>query len=216
MLFLLLPHVSSIAFGFNRKNTDLKGKIHFGNDILTFLYPCENTSDCSFFSVMLERGRYKFEVWGADGGDTESYSGGKGGYAAAELTLLTSTKFFVHIGGKGQYTKDLMWNIGGYNGGGQGWKDTRENYKYYGAGGGGSTDIRVQANNLYKRIIVAGGGGEGSSRYIGGFGGGLVGENGVFNQEDYDHYKCLITGGNQKSPGMTTANKSNAGFGVGG
>lgn len=105
-------------------------------------------------------GKYKLEVWGAQGGYRNySANGGKGGYTSGEITLNNNDKLYVYVGGFG--------NSGGYNGGG-----TRS----IGHGGGGATDIRLN-DSLYSRIIVAGGGGsDGASNKPGGAAGGLIGQ----------------------------------------
>lgn len=110
-------------------------------------------------SLTLQPGRYKLEVWGAQGAQ---YSGtpGKGGYSVGEIELDTATTVYVYVGGQGSGT------TGGFNGGGTG--------NGHGYGGGGGTDIRIGGNTLYHRVIVAGGGG-GSQAYFGGDGGGTSG-----------------------------------------
>lgn len=135
-------------------------------------------------SVILCAGKYKIEVWGAEGGENEGqihdgkYTGtaGKGGYSVGTLSLTKETKLFVHVGGSSKSSS------GGWNGGGSA--------KHPAAGGGGSSDVSLfgeegstnWSNNdhLYSRIIVAGGGGgSGHTNYSDwgkGSGGGLNGE----------------------------------------
>ena len=36
---------------------------------ILFKYPCKNTSDCTPYDVFIPPGVYKFELWGAQGGD---------------------------------------------------------------------------------------------------------------------------------------------------
>ena len=53
-----------------------------------FPYPCVSSTECSPISLYLERGTYKFELWGANGGDARETnketlrvdSGGKGAF----------------------------------------------------------------------------------------------------------------------------------------
>ena len=105
--------------------------------------------------VTLNPGTYKLEVWGAQGGSyNESYGvGGKGGYSYGTLTLTETTNLFVYVGGKGSYSSSSSTTAkggGGTNGGG--------NAAYRGGGGGGASDIRINTDSLYARVIVAGGG----------------------------------------------------------
>lgn len=140
-------------------------------------------------------GYYLLEVWGAQGGwNNPDFKGGRGGYASGVIHLSLDDTLYVYIGGSGQ-TGGLA---GGWNGGGAG-----INYN----GGGGATDIRVEGNTLYHRIIVAGGGGSASrggslDGGAGGAGGGL------------DGIPCpncgVYGGGSQTGPGS-----AGAGFGYG-
>lgn len=118
--------------------------------------------------VASQSGYYKLQVWGAQGGYQSTASiGGKGGYAEGIIHLDKDEVLYVYVGGDGN-SGGLD---GGYNGGGAG-----INFK----GGGGATDIRVEGNTLYNRIIVAGGGGSGGRAGsmdggAGGAGGGIDG-----------------------------------------
>lgn len=84
-------------------------------------------------------GYYGFELWGAQGGDKGSRSGGKGGYVKTVLSLNEGDVIYINVGGKDNT----------FNGGGKG---TITN-------GGGATDIRVNGNAVANRKAVAGGGG---------------------------------------------------------
>ena len=83
----------------------------------------------------------------------------------------------------------------GYNGGGAGVSSGR--------GGGGATDIRVNGNTLYDRIIVAGGGGGAGvsygSVYPAGCGGGEYGGDGYYNYTDGTY----VTGNYRSGGGAT-------------
>ena len=87
---------------------------------------------------------------------------GAGGYTSGTLTLHEITKVYIAIGGKGQYKTgeagipydDSNMAKGGYNGGGKGNLCAGS-----GSGGGGATDIRLLKDDLWHRIMVAGGGG---------------------------------------------------------
>ena len=159
--------------------------------------------------IASETGYYKFEAWGAQGGDTVSgsgASGGHGGYTSGILYLNKNASLYVYVGGKN-----------GYNGGGnKGYDDSP------GTNGGGSTDIRIlpssNINSLASRIMVAGGGGGAYSygysnnyRHTGGSGGGLTGNSGTY------YNTCQSTGGTQISGGVCDSNTAVFGsFGFGG
>lgn len=113
--------------------------------------------------INLAPGSYILEVWGAAG----AYNSGKGGYSRGILNLKTEEKLIVYVGGKN-----------GFNGGG---KVINAQEHCGGNIGGGATDIRFN-DDLYSRIIVAGGGGSGfsiSGYGVGGDGGGSYGYSGV-------------------------------------
>ena len=166
------------------------------------------------YEGILKPGIYRFEAYGASGGayqGTEttardpdnngeclsvtknnnqchivSSQAGAGGYIAGTISLSSSTKVFIYVGGKGNYGNGRV--AGGFNGGGDG-------YSYQGApagSGGGATDFRLVNDSLYNRILVAGAGG-GSDSYGGdgysagdgtGGSGGLPGQ-GMWNNGAY-------------------------------
>ena len=175
-------------------------------------------------------GRYKLEVWGAQGGNY--YNSGKtgnkpglGGYSKGEVYLNSSNIIYVYVGGAGGNATFSSQGIAGFNGGGT----IPGSYtgRNAGAGGGGS-DIRVGTDSLYARIIVAGGGGGASPtnnttvRQLGGAGGGASGEKGFY--ESYTSgYPCdgypgtQINGGSKSSYyNSDTIEATSGGFGVGG
>lgn len=129
-------------------------------------------------SIKLAPGRYRFEVWGAQGGagKTGVNVGGTGGYSSGYYNVSQAVTAYINVGGKGGQapaTSNGTRAGGGYNGGGNAW-DTA-------AGGGGGTDIRIGSNNYNDVKIVAGGGGGvysgggSNNNTAGGAGGGLVG-----------------------------------------
>jgi hypothetical protein len=139
-------------------------------------YPCSSGSSCTFYETTLPKGSFLFELWGSQGGNTDAGGvGGKGGYSRGILSLTKETRAFIHIGGQpanspGSHTI----TYGGYNGGGS-------NQNSNCNGGGGGTDIRLNENTLYHRLIVAGGGGggytsNGYTSFYAGAGGGLEGQ----------------------------------------
>jgi hypothetical protein len=124
-------------------------------------------------------GVYQLETWGAQGGDaTNGVVGGKGGYSAGTISLKAGDKLYVRVGCQGYSDSSGSGtggsHIGGWNGGGT---------SYGGNGGrgsgGGATDIRIGADTLYNRLIVAGGGGgaayHSSGTFTAGSGGGVNG-----------------------------------------
>ena len=94
--------------------------------------------------VELPAGKYKLQVWGAQGGS----NGGKGGYAEGVIQLFSNETVFICVGSQPSSRS------GGYNGGGSGGSGNSSGY-----GGGGATDIRLSGNSISNRILVAGGGG---------------------------------------------------------
>lgn len=114
-------------------------------------------------SITLPVGRYKLEVWGAQGGNYDTNYGGAGGYSVGTLTLTEVTDFYIYVGGQpATYTNTGIAFSGGYNGGGKGYNRSYS-ITTYGQGGGGGTDIRIGQDSLYARVIVAGGGGGSAS-----------------------------------------------------
>ena len=86
---------------------------------------------------------------------------------------------FVHIGGKGKKYESSLILEGGYNGG----CGAEQQSLTTGTSGGGSTDIRTEVNDVWHRILVAGGGGGSDNQDlgtlaandgVGGAGGGLI------------------------------------------
>ena len=120
-------------------------------------------------------GVYKIECWGASGGDSDEYKGGRGAYVSGVIYFQSNLFLYISPGGQGRLN-----NLAAFNGGGRG-------VTHYGVlqpSGGGGTDIRTKANDLYSRIIVAGGGGaaifyNNTYEADGGDAGGLVGYQGI-------------------------------------
>ena len=160
-------------------------------------------------TVELEKGEYKLEVWGAQGAtayySSDSYirTGGKGGYYVGTINLQSKTKMFVYVGGQGVPTKTKEKAEGGFNGGGYS-ADTRDDYEK-GVGGGG-TDIRVNNDSLFSRVIVAGGGGGGNGATsgedsTGGAGGWINGCVGIRKNYTSDYGKSNASAGTQIAGG---------------
>ena len=176
----------------------------------------------SMKSVILPKGTYVLECWGAQGGNgngSTSYPGGKGGYSKGTITLNKKTNVYLYAGGQGlggtTYNSNGATTAGGFNGGG-----SVNSLNSRGSGGGG-TDIRVGTDSLYARVLVAGGG-SGSSGYVGvaGFaGGGISGK--VYGNTDSTTGTSYYGGGGSQTQGGAIApyngNYATAGsFGQGG
>ena len=171
-------------------------------------------------NITLIPGNYKLEVWGAEGGGvsyTSYYTGGKGGYSVGTLNVNLDKTLYVYVGGK-----PTTYNTGGFNGGG----NCTNGDGTYSNPGGGASDIRIDSDSLYARLIVAGGGGGASNggtgssyRATGGVGGGTSG--GTGSSSSYSAGR-LGAGGTQTSGGAYgywsgNSNNGNSGtFGQGG
>ena len=89
-------------------------------------------------------GKYKLEVWGAQGGNANSsrQPGGYGAYSVGVANLTGGQEIYIGVGGQGASNCGGACS-GGYNGGGSA--------KYYSgttAGGGGATHIAINNNEL--------------------------------------------------------------------
>ena len=130
----------------------------------------------------LSKGTYTLEVWGAQGGNyNSSYVGGKGGYSKGTLTLTGDTNIYVYVGCQGSGHNSTVGGVsnGGFNGGGSAKTVYYSNTYSYVTGGGGATDIRLNSDSLYSRVIVAGGGSGSSNKGSGYYGGGTTAGYGV-------------------------------------
>jgi len=186
-------------------------------------------------SIILQKGRWRLECWGAQGGDaiTGGYApgyteaGGQGGYASGEVTLASAQTVYVCVGQKGENNDG--WNGGisgaGYNGGGTTntamtlYRDHISDVAWA-AQGGGATHIatasgllkNIQKNTVY--VVGAGGGGSvirGTAngvvgRCAGGKGGGETGEDATTGGG---------TGGTQSAAGACATGATAGGFGYG-
>ena len=152
-----------------------------------------------YHNISIPQGIWKFELWGAASGYTiypttkHTPDIGLGAYVSGIINLKKNVIWYGYVGGQGKNGSNVKnsergaeGGIGGYNGGGQGGSDYTNN-DCSASGGGGATDMRITPNNLYSRIIVAGGGGSpGCNKYegysAGGSGGKIYGENGFEGQ----------------------------------
>ena len=130
-------------------------------------------------TATLKAGTHKLEVWGAQGGGKQNNSsldtanGGMGGYSYGTLTLTSNTNVFIYAGGMGKSIGSGLAE-GGFNGGGAAYGSSTSEPAN---GGGGASDIRINEDSLYSRVIVAGGGGGGGedASDTPGYGGGTSG-----------------------------------------
>ena len=167
-----------------------------------FNYPWLNDFvQCKPYKIDISPGKYLFELWGAQGGNSNCPSrchdkkqfGGYGGYSQSVYNIKATTTLFLYIGAQPNVNTFGTFAEGGYNGGGRS--------GIYGGGGGGATDVRLVGGewneSFEQRLIVAGGGGgdriyiEGSHR--GGDGGGLDGGGGIGNQNCYSCFGSTLT-----------------------
>ena len=77
------------------------------------------------YQVELNKGKYLFECWGADGGGG---NGGKGGYVYGIAKLSFPEIFYVFVGGEGEQNGNNVEQNGGFNGGGKGGKGISNTY----------------------------------------------------------------------------------------
>ena len=185
-----------------------------------------------------ETGTYKLEVWGAQGGSANGYTGGYGAYSVGEINLTKGTKLYINVGGQGTGSKATEDIAGGYNGGGKGRSAACNNdSNRWGASGGGATSIAKvsgklkdldETKNKNDILIVAGGGG-GAFNTVnwyfgdGGSGGGINGGSGYSYRTDTG-FMAYPTGGSQTTGGTGGTNYSqesiipimNGGFGYAG
>lgn len=148
-------------------------------------------------------GKYKLEVWGAQGGGT---NGGYGSYSTGNVSLSMNTTLNIYVGGT------TTTSTSGYNGGGTGGTS-------YGKGGGGATHISTSSgllstlsSNLSSILIVAGGGGGAdvwSSGASGGYAGGYIGGKGNITT---DSNRIYAGGGTQSAGGTQFGDSSYPGY----
>ena len=115
----------------------------------------------------LSPGKYKLEVWGAQGGNAleATYSagkGGKGGYAKGNIISEKKQTIYVVAGGQGLSgstgAKNGYGGNGGFGAGGSGGNGWMNGNVSGGAGGGGLSGIFSSTSYSSSMIIIAGGG----------------------------------------------------------
>jgi hypothetical protein len=186
------------------------------NQIVFFANACNIVNYvCAPYTYLFSPGLYLLEVWGASGGNatithTDQVSqyptyGGKGGYSKGVIQIHHPTNAFIYVGEKGFIVTETGKNSRGTFGGG-GNLTLTTSYAGHGCIGGGATDIRLNKDNLYSRVIVAGGGGGAAGGMTnsygthGGDGGGKEGYKGFDDTQPQNYYTF---GGTQESGGKT-------------
>jgi prepilin-type N-terminal cleavage/methylation domain-containing protein len=158
------------------------------------------TGNSQTFNVPIT-GKYKIELWGAQGGlrtwDDRGFVGGKGALVQGIIHLSQNEILYVYVGGKGGDTTGTERGLGGYNGGGLGGIAEFTTWRG-GPGGGGATDVRIGGTSLVNRIMIAAGGAGTASHNSGYHGGGLEGQG--------DYRETGYTGGTQTSGGAAWHN----------
>ena len=176
-----------------------------------FNYPCSSNSDCEPYTLILDKGYYLFELWGAAGGTDGAFSKqvAYGSYVSGYIQLNHRQSFLLYIGGKGtDGIVNVQSCVGGYNGGGDG--------GYSAGSGGGATDIRL-SSSYESRIIVAAGAG-GGERTANGHGGTIEGIQGTCLPE-YDDVNSTQGTQTEGGKGGENTNQGKGGdgdFGIGG
>ena len=184
------------------------GKINYTTN---FAY----TGECTTY-IAKSDGYYNLEVWGAQGGNyNTTYVGGLGGYSKGIVHLTKGTTLYVCVGGQPQTVTTTKTAVpGGFNGGGNGFNRDYSSTYTYGQAGGGATDIRIGQNNLYARVIVAGGG-SGSNNRTSGYAGG--GTSGITGQSGYAGTQTSAgSGGSFGQGGSATTSGNNYKYGASG
>ena len=202
-------------------------------------YPCPSSDKCSSYNFVLPPGKYLLKAYGASSGNQISlalnpsrtecisandsakyggnavcrkgnYSGGSGGYISGVLTLFDPTKCFVRVGGSGKYLPSN--SSGGFNGGGASCSNGRD----YAASGGGATDFRIGEDDLYHRILVAGGGGGTDNVNGNGGAGGYPEGQGFWIMGEYNSTIATQTGGFSFGIGQSALSSEDVGGAGGG
>lgn len=191
--------------------------VSVNHNIYEFFYPCETNYDCTDYEVILPKGRYYFEAYGASGGIhsnvyTSSYvdknrkcSNDTSAQAHANVVCDPSK----YSSGPGGYVRAAL-NLsretvayiiiggqgaygkgslvpGGYGGGGDGHKGA--------AAGGGRTALMMQKDDIFHSVLVAGAGGgsddaANNNDGIAGSGGGLIGQSFWFSSTYIQGYEA--------------------------
>ena len=108
----------------------------------TFEYPCQTSDICTPYTIVLDRGIYKFETWGSSG--SGNGIAGLGGYTSGIIHLSNVQTFYLFVGSRTNFN----------------YKTNKGEYYSY---GGASSDVRLYVNenidwfndlSLRSRIMV--------------------------------------------------------------
>lgn len=215
-------YIRAIVFDTDNNSIEfVSNGVTTSGDNIAFEYTGESST------VLLTEGKYKLEVWGAQGGDStgdepkrsSQVNGGLGGYSFGTLSLTEPEKLYIVVGGEGKPGKSVDGSNtkGGFPDGGSAKTGLYSNFTTVPGSGGGSTSIRIKTDSIYSRVIVAGGGGGasgcGSQVNHGGSGGGICGCNCFYEGNIKDGGAGTQIG---SAPGYGTGSSGNAGeFGQG-
>ena len=143
--------------------------------------------------MKLPKGKFRFKLIGGCGGmrpATQYTNFGYGGYAEGILDNQSECRLYIRVGGSAINScikKPLLYiqttfPTMSYNGGVLPYET--DTYEKAASASGGASDIRVNTDSLYARLIVAGGaGGISDNNCRGGHGGGNTGGTGVGNRD---------------------------------
>ena len=135
--------------------------IAYKNKLWNVIHDYRYTGECETLNI--NPGKYLLICKGASGGigsNAPLIPKNYGGVSMGVITLASQTDMFIYVGGNGGDGLLNTQGIGGFNGGANGGEPYTTTYSY-GAGGGGASDIRINTDSLYSRVIVAGGAGGG-------------------------------------------------------
>ncbi len=231
ILFLLISFSLLALLGTRKMSLD-KLKSEVLNEIqgssYDKLYEFAYTGDYQTFIAPVA-GNYRFEAWGASGGDASEIDGGFGSYNSGDIYLSKGQTIYVYVGQSA--TLDQR-NVVMYNSGSEG-SDFTSSFGYKTTASGGATDFRLISgewdnfNSLSSRILVSSGGG-GTAVYHGNMagadGGGLIGYSGLYSTygsslgiiSSLNHSSTQTSGGPINKDAISGTVESHIGnFGVG-
>ena len=211
-----------------------KGGYVIHSDKLVFIEVEFNQKNDGQLYTVPTSGRYKIELWGAQGNYVNvGFLEGYGAYTSGEIILQQNTPLYFYIGRSVGNDSSLRYTSM-FNGGSVA---TNVNGSHYAASGGGATDVRLTNgiwNNdasLRSRIMVSGGGGgawyqQDSNNSKGANAGGLYGYDSVVNVTTSAKIYCAplgeasqTNGGQRVSTSYTSpycSNNTSGSFGIGG
>ena len=181
--------MNNIKISLADSNGAIKRVKKINHNTFLFSYPCDSPFICTPYKVILPRGTYKIECYGAG----STFSGG--GYTSGILNINHQLTLYFYLGASEYHAIQEKTGIT-FNGGG--------GNVQYSSTGNGATDIRLtysenwyDFSSLKSRIMVAGGAGGceiENETYIGcsigGFGGGTQAGNGqICHHSDGYTYK---------------------------